>query len=317
MVIETVTVGNPGNLNDGTGHGSVLYTYKTGTYEVTAGQYCTFLNAKATTSDPYALYNPNMGSVVNAYGCNITRTPGPGAGTYVYNVPSDWANRPVNYVSFWDACRFVNWLHNGQGDGDTETGAYALNGYNGPDGRMIARNADAKWWVPSLDEWYKAAYHKNDGVTSNYWDYPTGTDNAPNNALLTPDSGNNANFQQSSFTIGAPYYRTDVGAFTNSASPYGTFDQGGNVWEWNDTLAVLGAGYSERTLRGGSFWFSSFGMSAANQNGRERPITEDSGIGFRVASVFAAEAVPEPSTVVTLLLGAIGVLAWKRRKATA
>ena len=33
--------------------------------------------------------------------------------------------------------------------------------------------ADAKYWIPTENEWYKAAYHKNDGVTGNYFDYPT------------------------------------------------------------------------------------------------------------------------------------------------
>lgn len=79
------------------------------------------------------------------------------SGGYSYSVVSDWANRPVSYVSYWDACRFANWLHNGQptgiqGPGTTETGAYTLYGHNGPHGRSIQRNAGAKWAVPSEDE---------------------------------------------------------------------------------------------------------------------------------------------------------------------
>lgn len=308
--LEMVTVGNPGNAADDTGCGSVVHAYNIGKYEVTAGQYTAFLNAKATASDPHGLYNSNMASTVNAYGCNITRTNGSAAGTFVYGVPDDWANRPVNYVSFWDACRFVNWLHNGQGAGDTETGAYTLNNYSGADGGAIAKNVDAKWWIPSENEWYKAAYHNNNGTTADYWDYPTGSDSAPGNVLLGPDTGKDANFNQNGYTVGSPYYRTVVGAFANSASPYETFDQGGNVWEWNDTLMRQQTNYTERGLRGGSFWFDSFGMFAANRNGREAPITEDSGIGFRVASV------PEPGCLAMLVgIALTAVLCWWRKRA--
>lgn len=313
VTIDLVPVGNAGNTADSTGYGAVPCDYLIGRYEVTAGQYTEFLNAKAATSDPYGLYNPNMGSVVNSYGCNITRTSGAAAGTYVYSVPADWANRPVNYVSFWDACRFVNWLHNGQGVGDTETGAYTLNACNGTDGGTIARNTNAKWWIPSENEWYKAAYHKNDGATGNYWDYPTATDFAPGNVLLGSDGSKDANFNDNGYTIGSPYYRTEVGAFADSASSYGTFDQGGNVWEWNDTLMRQEVNYTERGLRGGSYSFSSFGMVATNRNGREPPICEDAGIGFRVASV------PEPCALVLFGIAAAGLFAyaWRRRRQAA
>ena len=43
-----------------------------------------------------------------------------------YSVISGSGNHPVNYVSWYDAIRFANWLNNGQGSGDTETGAYTL-----------------------------------------------------------------------------------------------------------------------------------------------------------------------------------------------
>jgi formylglycine-generating enzyme len=64
--LETVPVGNPGNaadtrvMNDTTtGYGAVDHAYNIGKYEVTAGQYCEFLNAKAKF-DQYGLYNTSM-----------------------------------------------------------------------------------------------------------------------------------------------------------------------------------------------------------------------------------------------------------------
>lgn len=127
-------------------------------------------------TDTYGLYSTYMADPFNYGGCNIQRS-----GTsdnYTYSVAADWANRPVNYVSYWDACRFANWLHNGQKSGaqdvtTTERGAYTLDGYNGNDGRTIQRNADWRWAVTSEDEWYKAAYYKGGGVDAGYWLYTT------------------------------------------------------------------------------------------------------------------------------------------------
>ena len=72
VVIETVTVGNPGNDDDtrGDGYGGVDYVYSIGTYEVTAGQYTEFLNAVAG-DDAYRLYDASMWT---GRGCQIERT---------------------------------------------------------------------------------------------------------------------------------------------------------------------------------------------------------------------------------------------------
>ncbi|MCY2931693.1 MAG: SUMF1/EgtB/PvdO family nonheme iron enzyme [Planctomycetota bacterium] len=133
------TVGDPGNVGELSGAGAggngdsricgaVAYMYKIGKFEVTAGQYTAFLNAVATT-DTYDLYNRNMDTLVNGYGCNIKRTGT--SGNYAYSVSSDYANRPVNTVSWGDAARFANWLANGQRTGlqdttTTEDGSYYL-----------------------------------------------------------------------------------------------------------------------------------------------------------------------------------------------
>jgi formylglycine-generating enzyme required for sulfatase activity len=309
-------VGNPGNAGELSGEGAgplgkgpdrvcgaVDYFYQIGKYEVTAGQYTAFLNAVADT-DTYGLYNSRMWS--DSFGCKIQRSGS--SGSYSYSVAGDWEDRPVNYVSWGDAARFANWLHNGQPTGaqgltTTEDGAYYLNGATSNAALLaVSRESDWKWAITSEDEWYKAAYHKNDGVTGNYFDYPTSSDSVPSNDLINPDPGNNANFYQSGYTIGSPYYRTEVGEFENSDSPYGTFDQGGNVWEWNEAI-LYG---SCRGLRGVSFdAFAGDGLHASSR-GRYDPSNEDVIIGFRVSEV------PEPGTMALLALGAVGMLRRRR-----
>ena len=316
--LETVAVGNPGNAADTRyetpGYGSVGYTYNIGKYEVTAKQYTDFLNNRAKCDgDPYGLYDTAMGDLSGSLGCNIQRS---GGGTvadpYVYTVADDWANRPVNWVSYWDACRFANWLGNGQGNGDTETGAYTLNNYNGPDGRTIQRNAGWKWAVTSEDEWYKAAYYKGGGADAGYWDYPTQSDSVPSNDLVDPDTGNNANFghiDQEGRPTGGPYYRTNVREFENSASAHGTFDQGGNVWEWNEAVVYQDSSHADRGMRGGSFCNSAVDSLRASSRYGDYPTGQYYAyIGFRVSEV------PEPASIVALA-GAFGsLLAFRRRK---
>jgi formylglycine-generating enzyme len=312
VTIDLVPVGDINNAADATtGYGSVDHAYAIGKYEVTAGQYCEFLNATAK-NDLYELYNVNMGYSDELHrGCNIQRSGS--VGSYIYSVAPDYVNRPVNYVSFWDACRFVNWLQNGQGNGSTETGAYTLNGYNSVNGDSITRNTDANWFVPSEDEWYKAAYYKGGSTNAGYWVYPTKSDTFPGHDMADAN-GNNANFYEfgSTWPSDPPYYTTLVGEFQNSAGPYGTFDQGGNVWEWNQSVLGQWQGVSLRGRRGGSFGgftgYASGDMAAFSRNG-DYVLQEYDDIGFRVASV------PEPGSIVLLLTATIGGLLWWRRRA--
>jgi hypothetical protein len=146
--LEMVTVGNVGNANDSTGYGGVDHVYAIGKYEVTAGQYTAFLNAVAAT-DTYGLYNRFMSNA--NFGCGIGRAGS--SGSYTYSVDSAFVNRPVNLVGWGDAARFMNWLHNGQGNGSTETGAYTLNGERNVSALLaITRNADARYWIPTENE---------------------------------------------------------------------------------------------------------------------------------------------------------------------
>jgi formylglycine-generating enzyme required for sulfatase activity len=280
VVIETVTVGHPGNLAEpsgstvatyGNAHGSgeprmcgaVDYVYEMGKYEITAAQYVAFLNAVATTDtlpNANSLYNTGMGGTT--FTCNVFRTGTPG--NYTYSVAPENANRPIGYISWGDAARFANWMHNGQpvgpqGPGTTEDGSYTLNGaQTNPEIQPVLRNPGATWVIPTEDEWYKAAYHKNLGRDGAYWDFATRFDGGglgqgwPSSALVNPDPGNHACYNSN--TLGSPVWRTVVGEFEHSASAYSTFDQSGNQWEWTESRYYVGTNLTQkRVLRGGAF----------------------------------------------------------------
>jgi formylglycine-generating enzyme required for sulfatase activity len=325
VTIDMVTVGNPGNANDTTNYGGVNYSYQIGKYDVTIGQYTDFLNAVATT-DTYSLYNTRMATDLNVAG--IARAGSSGSYTYsVINNGGDSSNRPITYVSWWDSARFSNWMANGQPTGaqsstTTENGAYNVNGAtsgNAPAKNVTNPNTSAAptLFIPNENEWYKAAYFDptlNSG-SGGYYAYATQSNTAPGN--IVGSGTNQANYRnglysvtQSSSYSASQNYLTDVGAFTNSASFYGTFDQNGIVFQWNDLDGTSG---SSRGLRGGdwnlpaSFFVSSTGFSRT-------PSDEDRNIGFRLASPVA---VPEPSTYCMALAGLAcgGYSMFRRRRA--
>jgi formylglycine-generating enzyme required for sulfatase activity len=276
VTIDYVSVGNAGNAADpatGSLYGAVAYAYQIGKYEVTNAQYGAFLNAKGA-SNSGAIYNSSM------TGTGITQTGS--SGNFSYSVTSGFENKPVVYVSWFDAARFANWMMNGQGSNDMETGAYTLNGATSG---IITANIGAQVYLPTEDEWYKAAYYS--AANTSYSLYPNGQ-----NTITTAD----ANYGN---VVGST---TDVGSYSGDGSSYGTFDQGGNVWEWND--AVISG--SSRGLRGGSFNGGEDNLRSSNRYDFV-PTNELNNIGFRVASV------PEPtSLLLTMLAG--GVMLARRKR---
>jgi formylglycine-generating enzyme required for sulfatase activity len=291
--IETVFVGDRGNAADTTGYGSVAYNYNIGKYEVTAGQYTEFLNAVAAI-DTYGLYNTNMAST--SFGSGISRILN-SSNQYEYTVSSSYVNRPVNYVSWGDTIRFVNWLQNGQKEGrqdasTTEDGTYFLNGATSiPQLITVTRKDGWTWALACQDEWYKAAYYKGGGTYAGYWLYPTSTNAVPGRDL-TDASGNNANYSGNPRPIDSGNCTTLVGEFQESDSPYGTFDQGGNLWEWTDTTYA-----GNRVVRGGS-WVYNIDCLESGRRGDYYQTAEMVDFGIRVVQVYTpAQAVPEPATL--------------------
>ena len=277
--IETVLVSDVGNVADGrfmndgtTGYGSVSYEYRIGKYEVTNDEYAVFLNAIATT-DTHEIYELSMGSTVQGV---IVRSGG--APNYIYTVKPNMGNKPVIGVTHGDARRFANWLHNGQPNGGqtvdtTEGGAYDMTGPSLP----LARSPSATWFIPSENEWYKSAYYDpRDAAAggppgnSHYWLYATGTLGQPTTAManvvgnISNPGLNTANYiEAANWNGSAPFGNvTTVGsAGPLSASFYGTFDQSGNMNEFNENITIRGGQYNslQDAISAGVRFGNSFG----------------------------------------------------------
>ncbi|MFC1806514.1 SUMF1/EgtB/PvdO family nonheme iron enzyme, partial [Planctomycetota bacterium] len=263
---KTVPVGNPGNEADSTTFGAVPYAYRIGKYEVTNAEYCAFLNAVART-DTYGLYDANM---AGEYG-GITRSGAPGKHTYA--VKEGMGSKPVNFVSWYDALRYANWLTNRRGSGSTETGSYTFTSERAdwkvtmPDHAALAGGKAVKWVLPSENEWYKAAYYDPDKPGGpGYWPFAAKGGSPP----------------ACNMGKGAP---SDAGAYKDSASAYGTFDQNGNVWEWNETQGGGNCG-----VRGGSFYLNDREgyLRASTRYVSNPPTFQFCNYGFRVAAIGGA-----------------------------
>ena len=262
--IEFVSIGNPGNAADTTGvpdpAGSVSYTYRMGKFEISEQ-----MIDKANTEG-------NLGIAKDSRG----------------------ADKPATSTSWNEAARFVNWLNTGSGS--TPAYKFAVQpgevGYNarlndiqlwtiddaGYDANNLYRNSLARYFLPSVDEWYKAAYYDPTGGV--YYDYPTGSDSEPT-PVASGTAAGTAVYDQ-------PFERgpADI-TLAGGLSPFGTMGQGGNVIEWEERLNNSAS--SDRELRGG-YWSNDSLSMLPTLRVMLGATNEVNHVGFRVASI------PEPAT---------------------
>jgi formylglycine-generating enzyme required for sulfatase activity len=284
FTIEFVDVGYTGNAADTTGYGAVPYEYRMGTYEVTQDAI-----TKATAS---GLADVTAG---------------------------DWTgNQPAASISWYEAAAFVNWLNTSSG----KTAAYDLT-FSGSwsmalwsseqawtaGGTNLYRNKNAYYFLPSENEWYKAAYYNAAGT--NYFLYPT----ASNTDVIAVASGTDAGTAVYNFAGLEPAAVTNAGGL----SPFLTMGQGGNVSEWMESAfdGTNSVASAERAARGGSyqsFYYPGLTTSPliSSARGIGVPSNEIRNLGFRVASV------PEPSTYALMALAGLTCGGWqmfRRRRA--
>jgi formylglycine-generating enzyme len=261
--IDFVPIGNPGNSNDPTtGYGGVAYEYRIGKYTISQNQI--------------------DGAVKNGLQ-NVGATPWKG-------------DQPATGISWYEAANYVNWLNASKG----YASAYNLTFTNGawsvhlwatnPDingnvawangGINPYRNANCLYFLPSDDEWYKAAYYdptKYGGV-GGYWLYPTGSDSGP----LPISRGTNSGTAVFTNTNPLIVLNNPASIYQSGGlSPSGTMGQGGNVVQWIETS------FSDSTglffiIRGGEYE-GFLKELASNWEGARRPDYADHGVGFRIA----------------------------------
>jgi formylglycine-generating enzyme required for sulfatase activity len=317
--LQWVTVGDPGNTadTDPAGYGAVATSFRIMTYEFTNQQYTDFLNSVAAT-DSYSLYNANMGS--NDRG-GITRSGA--SGSYSYSARTNMGDKPVNFVSWFDAARVSNWLMNGAtSTSSTEIGAYTL--VSGQiSGTAPAVNPGATFYVPTEDQWYKAAYYKGGGTSAGYWNYGTQSDSDPTAVTAgstgigsAGSTGNFANYNNAADWNSQVGNVTTVGT-NGGPSSYGAFDMSGNLFEWND---LTGAAGSARGVRGGSYNYGASIASSSFSLSSFDPSDDRDNVGFRLASPVSS-AVPEidpamGGSALSLVAGVLAMIEQRRRRAT-
>jgi len=306
--VQTVTIGMPGNDPDTNGNGSVPRAFRMGVYEVTNTEFVEFLNAIAA-DDVHAVYDEVMTTSLRG---GILRSGTPGS--YTYQVKPGFEAMPASGFSWSDGARFCNWLHNGkpiglQSPATTENGAYDLSVALA----SIVRNPDARWFIPSRDEWYKAAYFDpfDDGAdanaTTDYWEYPTRSDQAPEQAH-SDQSGviNNPGPNVANYERGVDWNGTDcsspgetcgnvsaVGSAI-SVSPWGCFDMGGNINEWTDTpgrTIPTDPPLPTRLINGGDF-SNPLALLGSNLDADLNMQVDAANIGMRVASIACDGPIP-------------------------
>ena len=289
--MEFVTIGDAGNAADTTGNpnpaGAVSYEYQMGKYEVSEAM----IDA----------YNAEFGT----------------ANSLVITKDTRGADKPATSVSWNEAARFVNWLNTSQGfqaaykftTGGVNDNialwssaeAWQLGGEN------LYRHKDAHYWLPSMDEWYKAAYY--DPVNDVYYDYPTGSNTAPTAVASGTTAGTAVYYGQAG--------PTDI-TLAGGLSPYGIMGLGGNAHEWEETAFSLdnSSASSFRGYRGG-FWADgnpTLSISSSGRGNNDPAFESFPAIGFRVASLSSTAAVPEPGSFA--IIGSVGLtgLAYRRRR---
>lgn len=244
---QWATIGDVGNVAYGggpfgqlAGRGSVDYRYRISRLEITSAQWLEFVNTFEALGNPYNFSGVHSSGIVQDFSWG-----GPGVRYMLRPDIPNVERVPVLGLNWLNAARYTNWLHNDKAPTleALETGAYDTStwGYQGP---FTTRRTDdathlpgAKFWIPTLDEWMKAAHYdpsRFGAGQGGWWDYP----NSTNDSLIAGLPG----IGQTSAglvlpPIVEPNYINDpqrfipLGAYTDVQSPWGLWDVSGGSLE--------------------------------------------------------------------------------------
>lgn len=240
--LNFVTVGDPGNAayEDGpgltpdiNGRGSVGYHFRMSQTEITTTQYLEFLHA-------YAPHHAGGFTDREITGLNIRFLGVDGQGKPRYAPVPGREQWPVE-TSWFTAARFMNWLHNDKATTAAafDSGAYDASQFaalrNGTYEGEFRRQPGARYWLPSIDEWLKAAYYDPNRFgegEGGYWMYPNSSDTPPVSNI--PGVGETSAGSIIFFLGGQQLVDqlSAVGLYPQTQSPWGLLDVSGTAPEW-------------------------------------------------------------------------------------
>ena len=302
-----VTIGDVGNSGydredlferDTIGRGGVGYEYRIAKTEVTTAQWAEFMNAVESAGGTGAAFQPFFWGGFND-------------GTK-WQVTDGLGNNPLGGVSWRDAAIYCNWLHNDKSTTDLDafrSGVYDVASFTDQPGSNVlvndqdARSPGAKFWIPSFDEWLKAAHwdpDKDGPGQGGWWLYNNGSDTQPTIGL--PGEGETA--AGLDFPFGEEF-RIPLEAYPDTQTPWGLLDTSGGGVEWNEDWQPRR--YKQRRLWQGNVagqrTFNpddplDFSNDLAWVFGSDAP-----DFGFPYLSFRVASAVPAPGVGVALVCG--------------
>jgi sulfatase modifying factor 1 len=311
--IDWVTVGDVGNEpypgddhGNMAGRGGVGYEYRIGRYEVTTGQWLEFVNTFSTQSDDFTHFaKPDFWGAKMDWDYD-----GPGR-RYILRTDVETPEMlPVGGISWREAAMYANWLHNDRSsdlsaieDGAYDTSTFSTNS-DGTFNDQWTHHPDARYWIPTLDEWIKAAHYDPDRYgegEGGWWEYPITSDEQP--IYGVPGEGQaNSGFE-------LPFYaewEIPLGAYEDVRSAWGLWDVAGGAQEWTEELVWPGDA-RDRALEGsyaGSLdLIAEIDDRASRLGGSEPPWSGGHYTGVRVASFVPAVGTLAP-VVIMVIAGA-------------
>ncbi len=309
--IDFVRITHPGNAawaGNGTpndraiGRGGVNYEYSIGRFEVTTSEWVQFFNA--AYDRPQSQSIPHL-AAPDAWGAVSTPPNTPGGRRWI--VPAGNEMLPTGNVSWRMAAIYCNWLHNNKG---TERQAFLNGAYDvgtfGYFGNIFtdqaAHHPDARYWIPTWDEWLKAAHydpHRNGEGQGGWWVYPNSGDAplvyGPPGVLVNglPTQANAGWFPYDGYDP----MRVPLGAYANEMSPWGLFDVAGGTAEWTESVLQLISGTRFRFLDGSAWVAGPPVRDAITASSADFPSFSTFDYGFRIAS-----SIPTPASGVLFLI---------------
>jgi formylglycine-generating enzyme required for sulfatase activity len=310
-----VTIGDVGNFGYDredlfgrtAGRGVVNYEYRMARTEITSSQFAEFRDAYLTAGHP-------AGAVTSIFW-------GGGFDGERFVVPAGNELLPVAGLSWRGAAVICNWLHNGKGTAPADflSGAYDTSTFTDVPGSNVLvndqtmRSPGAKYWIPSFDEWLKAAHwdpDKNDEGDGGWWLYNNSSDVQP--VIGLPGDGETSAGYE--FTGFGDEYDISLEAYPDTRSAWGLLDVSGGTAEWseewfgglNERRVAHGNAAGDQTYRPNDPFDFSNDLAWVQTSGtpdRSRPA-----FSFRIAS-----AIPAPGTGVLLVCGSFLFVQRKRR----